>query len=69
MNFFPISDTNRTNRRFRTTLKTIKGIEVGKVRQITTLLKLAKLLTIPLCDHYSFELQGDGKDIFNLLEP
>lgn len=47
-------------------LMTIKGIGIGKARQITSLLKLAKALTIPV--HNQFTIRTP-KDVFDLLEP
>ncbi|MEK3742404.1 RadC family protein [Brevibacillus fluminis] len=44
----------------------IKGIGVGKARQITALLKLAKVLTIPLSEQYTIRTP---KDVYDLLEP
>lgn len=47
-------------------LVTIKGIGMGKARQIIVLLKLAKALTIPPHDQYTVR---SPKDVFDLLEP
>jgi DNA repair protein RadC len=47
-------------------LVTIKGIGLGKARQITAMLKLAKALTIPAHDPFIIR---SPKDVFDLLEP
>lgn len=47
-------------------LMSIKGIGVGKTRQIIALLKLAKALTIPTHDQVSIRTP---KDVFDFLEP
>ncbi|MGM0711917.1 DNA repair protein RadC [Brevibacillus parabrevis] len=47
-------------------LVTIKGIGMGKARQIICLLKLAKALTIPPHEQYTVR---SPKDVFELLEP
>lgn len=47
-------------------LMTIKGIGLGKARQISALLKLAKALTIPAHDQFTIRTP---KDVFDLLEP
>ncbi|WP_319800749.1 hypothetical protein [Brevibacillus borstelensis] len=47
-------------------LITIKGIGMGKARQILALLKLAKALTAPSFDQYTIR---SPKDVYDLLEP
>jgi len=47
-------------------LTMIKGIGVGKARQITALLQLAKALTIPVTDRVAIQ---SPKDVYNLLAP
>lgn len=47
-------------------LITIKGIGMGKARQITALLKLAKALTTPSFDQYTIR---NPKDVYDLLAP
>ncbi|MET3290923.1 UNVERIFIED_CONTAM: DNA repair protein RadC [Brevibacillus sp. OAP136] len=46
-------------------LVTIKGIGLGKARQITALLKLAKALTTPTYDQFTIRTP---KDVYDLLE-
>lgn len=47
-------------------LMSIKGIGVGKTRQIIAMLKLAKALTIPSYDQFTIRTP---KDVFDFLEP
>ncbi len=44
----------------------VKGIGVGKARQILSMFKLAKVLTMPEHDRY---IVRTPQDVFNLLEP
>ncbi|OAX49897.1 RadC family protein [Paenibacillus sp. AD87] len=47
-------------------LVNIRGIGLNKARQLNAILKLAKMLTIPVCEQVSIR---SPKDIFQLLEP
>lgn len=44
----------------------VKGIGLGKARQLTALLKLAKVLATPV---YNRDTVSSPKDVFELLEP
>jgi DNA repair protein RadC len=47
-------------------LMSIKGIGMGKARQLIAMLKLAKALTVPNEDQFNIR---NPKDAFDLLEP